>query len=87
MDNNLKLLQAEREAMLPSELEEHIEKQVGTLSFFSNVIEVFVPNALQVAVRLMGGEDLPCLKKRTRRAARANMEWRTPPESPIPSPI
>lgn len=87
MDNNLKLLQAEREAMLPPELEERIEKQVGTLSFFSNVIEVFVPNALQVVVRLMGGEDLPCLKKSTRKAAHANMEWRTPPESPTPSPV
>lgn len=87
MDNNLKLLQAEREALLPPELEERIEKQVGTLSFFSNVIEVFVPNALQVVVRLMGGEDLPCLKKSTRKAARANMEWRTPPESTAPSQV
>ena len=87
MNNSLKKLQAEREAMLPPELEDRISQHVGTLSLFSNVIEVFVPNALQIVVRLVGGEDLPCLKKATRRAARVNMDWRTPPQSPpLPSP-
>lgn len=87
MDNSLKKLQAEREAMLPPELEDRISQHVGTLSLFSNVIEVFVPNALQVVVRLVGGEDLPCLKKATRRKARENMDWRTPPTAnPTPSP-
>lgn len=84
MDNSLKKLQAEREAMLPPELEDRITQHVGTMSLFSSVIEVFVPNALQVVVRLVGGEDLPCLKKTTRRQARANMDWRTPP-APSPS--
>jgi hypothetical protein len=79
MENSLKKLQAEREAMLPPELEDRISTHVGALSLFSNVIEVFVPNALQVVVRLVGGEDLPCLKKANRRKARANMDWRTPP--------
>lgn len=82
MHNSLKKLQEEREALLPPELEDRISQHVGTLSLFSNVIEVFVPNALQVVVRLVGGEDLPCLKKATRRKARANMDWRTPPPAP-----
>ncbi|MFN0216185.1 MAG: hypothetical protein ACKVT2_18150 [Saprospiraceae bacterium] len=87
MNNSLKKLQAEREMMLPPELEDRISQHVGTLSLFSNVIEVFVPNALQVVVRLVGGEDLPCLKKASRRQARANMDWRTrPPESTLPNP-
>lgn len=84
MDNSLKKLQAEREAMLPPELEDRISQHVGTLSLFSNVIEVFVPNALQVVVRLVGGDELPCLKKATRRKAKANMDWRTPPVPLLP---
>jgi len=87
MDNSLKKLQEEREAMLPPELENRITQHIGTMSLFSNVIEVFVPNALQVVVRLVGGEDLPCLKKSYRRKARANMDWRTPPAPSLPDPI
>ncbi len=85
MDNSLKKLQLEREAMLPPELEDRISQHVGNLSMFSHVIEVFVPNALQVVVRLVGGEDLPCLKKAARRNARTNMDWRTPPGPLLPS--
>jgi len=86
MDNSLKKLQAEREAMLPPELEDRISQHLGTMSLFSNVIEVFVPNALQVVVRLVGGEELPCLKKAGRRNARTNMDWRTPPAPSLPDP-
>ncbi|MFN0034793.1 MAG: hypothetical protein ACKVUS_06995 [Saprospiraceae bacterium] len=84
--NSLKKLQAEREAMLPPELEDRISQHVGTLSLFSNVMEVFVPNALQVVVRLVGGEDLPCLKKAARQKVRPNMDWRIPPDPSSPSP-
>ncbi len=88
MDNSLKKLQAEREAMLPPELEDRISQHVGTLSLFSSVVEVFVPNALQVVFRLVGGDDLPCLKKADRRAARVNADWRTPPAAPsLPDPV
>ena len=87
MDNSLKKLQAEREAMLPPELEDRISQHIGTMSLFSNVVEVFVPNALQVVVRLVGGEDLPCLKRASRRAARANQDWRKPPAPSLPDPI
>ncbi len=87
MNNSLKKLQAEREAMLPPELEDRISQHVGTLSLFSNVVEVFVPNALQVVFRLVGGEDLPCLKKASRRAGQENMDWRTPPAPSLPDPV
>ena len=87
MNNSLKKLQAEREAMLPPELEDRISQHVGTLSLFSNVVEVFVPNALQVVFRLVGGDDLPCLKKASRRAGQENMDWRTPPEPTQPDPL
>ncbi|MBN8679085.1 MAG: hypothetical protein J0M29_12725 [Chitinophagales bacterium] len=86
MNNSLKKLQEEREAMLPPELEDRISQHVGTLSFFSNVVEVFVPNALQVVVQMVGGDELPCLKKANRRQARANMDWRKPPSPTLPDP-
>ena len=86
MNNNLKKLQEEREAMLPPELEDRISQHVGTLSMFRNVVEVFVPNALQVVVRLVGGEDLPCLKKAGRKAAKNQIDWRKPPEPAQPPP-
>lgn len=87
MDNGLKKLQAEREAMLPPELEDRISQHIGTMSLFSSVVEVFVPNALQVVVRLLGGEDLPCLKRASRRAARTNLDWRKPPSPFLSDPI
>lgn len=85
MNNNLKKLQEEREAMLPPELEDRISQHVGTLSMFRNVVEVFVPNALQVVVRLVGGDELPCLKKPGRKAASSQtVDWRKPPEPSLP---
>lgn len=79
MNNSLKKLQEEREAMLPPELEDRISQHVGTLTLFSSVVEVFVPNALQVVVQMVGGDELPCLKKASRRQAGSNIDWRTPP--------
>ncbi len=78
MNNNLKKLQEEREAMLPPELEERVSSHLGTMAYFGNLIELFVPNALQVVVRMVGGEDLPCLKRPKRRET-PNIDWRTPP--------
>lgn len=82
MDNSLKKLQAQREAMLPPELEGRVSEQAASMSFFGNIVEVFLPNALQVVVRLMGGDDLPCLHKTSRRKKRPNADWRTPPPGP-----
>ena len=88
MNNNLKKLQEEREAMLPPELEDRVSSHLGTMAYFGNLIELFVPNALQVVVRLVGGEDLPCLK-RSKRPKNPNIDWRTPPPASEPglSPI
>jgi hypothetical protein len=83
MDNSLKKLQAEREAMLPPELEGRVSEQAVSMSFLGNLTEVFLPNALQVMVRLMGGGDLPCLHKTSRRKKRPNGDWRTPPAGPV----
>ena len=79
MQNNLKKLQDEREAMLPPELEDRVSTHLGTMAYFGNLVELFVPNALQVVVRMIGGEDLPCLKRSKKRETVPG-DWRTPPE-------
>lgn len=81
MNNNLKKLEEEREAMLPPELEDRVSSHLGTMAYFGNLIELFVPNALQVVVRLVGGEELPCLKRNKRRET-PPVDWRTPPAPP-----
>ena len=78
MNNSLKKLQEEREAMLPPELEDRVSSHLGTMAYFGNLIELFVPNALQVVVRMVGGEDLPCLKRSKRRNHQI-VDWRTAP--------
>ncbi|MCC7246873.1 MAG: hypothetical protein IT269_14400 [Saprospiraceae bacterium] len=81
MVNNLKKLQADREAMLPPELENRISRHLGAMAGFGKVVELFVPNALQTVVRLIGGEDLPCFKRsQYRDELRHEPEWRTPPK-------
>ena len=82
MNNNLKKLQEEREAMLPPELEDRITTHVGTMAYFGNLIELFVPNALQVVVRLVGGEDMPCLKRSKKRPKQVDWRKRPDPVSP-----
>jgi hypothetical protein len=79
MSNSFKKLQAEREAMLPPELEDRISRHLGTLAHFGQVMELFVPNALQTVVQFIGGEDLPCFKRDNRRRARASADWRHRP--------
>jgi len=78
MGNNLQKIFEEREAMLPPELETRISQHLGAFSVFGNVVELFMPNALQTVVRLIGGEELPCLHGK--RQARHEPEWRTPPK-------
>ena len=88
MNNSLKKLQDEREAMLPPELEDRVSAHLGTMAYFGNLIELFIPNALQVVVRLVGGEDMPCLKRSKRRREQPMTDWRTPPSGgPNPNPV
>lgn len=85
MANNFKKMMEDREAMLPPELENRVSFHIGTMSGFGNVIELFVPNALQTVVRIIGGEELPCLKKAERKKNLQPLEpiWRKRPEQPI----
>ncbi len=71
--------------MLPPELEDRVSAHLGTMAYFGNLIELFVPNALQVVVRIVGGEDLPCLKRSKKRHENPNVDWRTPPPSTGPN--
>jgi hypothetical protein len=88
MANNFKKMMEEREAMLPPELENRVSFHLGTMAGFGNVIELFVPNALQTVVRVIGGEDLPCLKRAERRKNRKDLEplWRRRPEAVVVEP-
>lgn len=80
MVNNFQKIIDEREAMLPPELEDRMSQHIGTFSVFGKVVELFVPNALQTVVRLIGGDELPCIKERKRRPV--DPDWRIPPEPP-----
>jgi hypothetical protein len=78
MVNNFKNIMDDREAMLPPELEDRMTQHAGNLSVFGKVVELFLPNALQTVVRLIGGNELPCIKDRRRSGIEP--EWRNPPE-------
>lgn len=78
MDNNLEKILRKREEMLPPELENRMSMHVGTFSVFGKVVELFIPNALQTVVRMIGGDELPCIKER-KKTALYEPEWRTPP--------
>ena len=76
-NNNLQKIFEEREAMLPPELETRMTQHMGAFSVFGKVVELFVPNALQTVVRLIGGEALPFHNER--REGGPDPDWRTPP--------
>lgn len=40
-----------------NEMERHIEKQAKTFSVLSKVVELFVPNALDTAAKIIGGDN------------------------------
>ncbi len=46
----------DREVQLPEDLEHHIVQQVNNLAVFGKVVELFIPNALHTAARLIGGD-------------------------------
>ena len=59
MESYFHKLHREREEQLPPELEHHIRQQVNNLSLFGKVVELFVPNALHTAARIIGGDGTP----------------------------
>jgi hypothetical protein len=79
MLNNFKKLHEAREAMLPIELEHKVVHQVCTCSFFGRVFDLFVPNALQVVTKMIGG-DGPAIPPTGRYAdTDPALDWRRPP--------
>lgn len=82
LNNSFKDLEAMLEAGLPPELERRISSQATNLSVFGRVVELFMPNALQTAARLIGGtNDGPDsgLNSGRRPAVDEWPDWRTPP--------
>lgn len=59
MESNFHNYHRQLEDRLPGDLEDHVTQQVNNLSVFGKVVELFVPNALQTAVRLIGGDAGP----------------------------
>lgn len=55
--NSFKDLEAAWEAGLPPELERRVSSQTGNFAVFGRVVEVYMPNALQAVVHMIGGAD------------------------------
>lgn len=78
--HNLHKMHDAYEQMLPGDLEHHIVQQVNNLSVFGRVVELFVPNALHTAARLIGGDANPQNPAGDEGRAPADADaWRRPP--------
>lgn len=81
-NNSFKAMEAMLEAGLPPELERHVSSQATNLAVFGRVVELFMPNALQTVVQLIGGPDEGPdggLNPGRRPAPEDWPDWRTPP--------
>ena len=81
-NNSFKDLEAMWEAGLPPELETRISSQATNLAVFGRVVELFMPDALQTVVRIIGGNPDgpgagPLSGRRT--SPEEWPDWRTPP--------
>jgi hypothetical protein len=83
MINNLQRMQEEHEFLVPPELEKQLLTQVNHMNVFGRVVELFIPNALQTAARIIGGsaEQGPADFGDNRQpdALEDLPEWRIPP--------
>lgn len=83
MSNIFVRMQEENEQRVPPELERHLLTQVNHINVFGRVVELFVPNALQTAARIIGGspEDGPVDMGGDRNALSPDdwPDWRFPP--------
>ncbi|MCB0527816.1 MAG: hypothetical protein KDC61_14975 [Saprospiraceae bacterium] len=59
MANNFQQWQNDWEDKVPDDIEQYVLHQANTLSHFGRVIELFIPNALQTAAQLIGGNNRP----------------------------
>lgn len=82
-NNSFKDLEARWEADLPPELERQVSSQTANFAVFGRVVELFMPNALQTVVRIIGGpgDEGPELEiyPGRRPAPDEWPDWRTPP--------
>lgn len=81
-NNSFKDLEAMWEAGLPPELETRVSRQATNLAVFGRVVELFMPDALQTAARLIGGStDVPADGPISGRRPAPDEwpDWRTPP--------
>ena len=78
-DHPFRDLEEAWESGLPDDLEDKILQQVNNFSVFGSVVELFIPNALDTAARLIGGDGGP----RNQGGSRGNepdpLNWRIKP--------
>lgn len=83
MANNLLRMQEENEMLVPPEMEQHLLTQINHMNVFGRVVELFIPNALHTAARIIGGssDDGPADLGGDRSASTVQdmPEWRFPP--------
>lgn len=80
MENNLRKWHEDWEDRLPADIEHRVIQQVNTFSMFGKVVELFVPNALQTAAKMIGGDAGPTGDAGTQRnTLDIQDEWRRPP--------
>lgn len=75
--NNWRDLADDNSKKLPDDLEECVMHHARTFSVFGRVVELFVPDALQAAAHLIGGDAADPVDGSPK--APAEPAWRTPP--------
>lgn len=78
MANNFNNIENDFGAQLPGDLEQHLLHQINNFNVFGNVVELFVPNALETAAKLIGGGG-PSAQGGMRGADPDPMAWRNKP--------
>lgn len=69
------------EKNLPDDLEECVMHHARTFSVFGRVVELFVPDALQAAAHLIGGDAPDAERSDGTPQTPVEPMWRTPPSS------
>ncbi len=79
MSDNLRGYLDDFETQLPPDLEGIVIQQANNLAVFGNVAELFVPNALHTAARLIGGDGGPKQQGGGRGTQPDPLDWRIKP--------
>lgn len=82
MQNNLKEIMQAREDLLPPELEFQVIRQMNAFNHFGNVVELFVPNALEAVVQMISGDGPGVHGGGRRLPPEYEDSWRTAPPRP-----